>query len=250
MKIVSGHQPVYLPWLGLFHKLSLSDVFVYMDTVQYLTKDWNNRNKIKTPHGEKMLSVPIDKKKTTGKMLNEIVIKSDNQGNKNFWQKEHFRTIETNYKKTPYFKKYAPEFENMYLNKVWEKLVDLCWSQFELFRKWLHLDDIEVVRMSEHSFEGKKDDLVLDHCIKLNGTNVVFGIHGKDYADVAKFRKHNIGVYFQNYNHPQYKQRFSPFTPYMSVIDLIFNYGEESMEIINSGNTLKQDLVSNNKYWE
>ena len=33
---VSGHQPAYLPWLGLFHKLYLSDVFVYMDTVQFL----------------------------------------------------------------------------------------------------------------------------------------------------------------------------------------------------------------------
>ena len=48
MNIVSGHQPVYLPWLGLFHKISLCDKFVYMDTVQYLNNDWNNRNKIKT----------------------------------------------------------------------------------------------------------------------------------------------------------------------------------------------------------
>ena len=59
---VSGHQPAYLPWLGLFHKLYLSDVFVYMDTVQFLQGDWNNRNMIKTSQKPLMLTVPIDKK--------------------------------------------------------------------------------------------------------------------------------------------------------------------------------------------
>ena len=41
--ILTAHQPVYLPWLGLFHKIALSDKFVYFDQVQYLPKDWMNR---------------------------------------------------------------------------------------------------------------------------------------------------------------------------------------------------------------
>lgn len=32
--IVSIHQPAYLPWLGYFHKILRSDVFVFLDTVQ------------------------------------------------------------------------------------------------------------------------------------------------------------------------------------------------------------------------
>ena len=74
--IVSGHQPVYLPWLGLFHKLYLCDKFVFMDTVQYLDGDWNNRNKIRMPNGSLMLTVPIDRKKSKSKMVGRAIFQS------------------------------------------------------------------------------------------------------------------------------------------------------------------------------
>ena len=60
--ILTGHQPTYLPWLGLFNKISSSDCFVLFDNVQYLPKEWMNRNKIKTPNGEIFLNVPVLKK--------------------------------------------------------------------------------------------------------------------------------------------------------------------------------------------
>lgn len=239
--VVSGHQPVYLPWLGFFHKLYLSDVFVFMDTVQYLNKDWNNRNKIRTPHGSMWLTVPIDKKKS-GKNLDEIYIKQGDFNDKNFWQNQHFVNLKQNYKKAPCIDQYIGELEEMYLNKKWEKLIDLCWEQFQLFRKWLGLTEKKVVRMSEYEFEGYKDDLVLDHCLKLGGDQVVFGQNGKDYVDTDKFSNRGIKVYFQEYIHPEYKQRFTPFMPYLSVIDLLFNYGDDSLEIIKQGNDTRKDL--------
>ena len=57
--ILTAHQPVYLPWLGLFHKIALADSFVWFDDVQYQKKDWNNRNKIKTQNGPIWLIVPV-----------------------------------------------------------------------------------------------------------------------------------------------------------------------------------------------
>jgi hypothetical protein len=57
--ILTAHQPAYLPWLGLFHKIAISDAFCYFDDVQYQVKDWNNRNKIKTAGGEVWLTVPV-----------------------------------------------------------------------------------------------------------------------------------------------------------------------------------------------
>ena len=60
--ILTGHQPTYLPWLGLFNKISYAEYFVLFDNVQYLPKEWMNRNKIKTPNGEIFLNVPVLKK--------------------------------------------------------------------------------------------------------------------------------------------------------------------------------------------
>ena len=60
--ILTAHQPVYLPWPGLFHKIAISDSFISFDQVQYLPKDWNNRNRIKTPDGPIWLTVPVLKK--------------------------------------------------------------------------------------------------------------------------------------------------------------------------------------------
>ena len=187
MIIISGHQPAYLPWLGLFHKISLCDKFVYMDTVQYLDGDWNNRNKIKTPNNSFMLSIPINKKSMKKQNLNEIKISDNLTNSKEYWQRKHWETIKINYKKAPYFEKYAQDFEEMYCANKWENLVDICWYQFNYFLKCLGLDDIEIYRMSETKFEGIKDDLVLDHCKKLNGSAVVFGSQGRNYVDVNKF---------------------------------------------------------------
>ena len=235
--IVSGHQPGYLPWLGYFHKLSLCDIFVYMDTVQYLENDWNNRNKIKTPQGGHWLTVPIDRRKTQGNRLDQIIIRGhDNPEIKDFWQKVHWRSIEVNYKKTPYYHLYEEELAQMYNENTWTHLIDLCWFQFKLINKWLNLDSKKIIRMSEVQFEGTNDKLILDHCMKLGGNKIVFGEHGKDYVDLSLFEDNNIKVYFQKYIHPVYKQRFRDFEPFMSIIDLLCNHGPNSLSILQSNN--------------
>jgi len=243
MKIVSGHQPVYLPWLGLFHKLSLCDVFVYMDTVQYLENDWNNRNKIRTPQGWMWLTVPIDRRLTVGKMLEQIIIKHDNSGERDFWQLLHWQRIVSNYRHARFFDNYSDDLRAMYLDTVWERLIDLCWAQFNLFCQWLGLDK-QIVRMSEYSFEGNKDLLVLDHCRKLRGDAVVFGLQGRNYVNLELFRNEGIKVHFQEYRHPVYEQRFPGFEPHMCVLDLLFNHGPASMEVLGSGNTCYEELVA------
>ena len=47
----------------------------------------------------------------------------------------------------------------------------------------------------------------------------------------------NIGVFdsiqnVQIYDHPVYKQYYEPFVPYLSIIDLLFGYGKESVDVI------------------
>lgn len=238
--ILTAHQPVYLPWLGLFHKIAISDSFCYFDDVQYLKKDWNNRNKIKTFNGEAWLTVPVLTKKHKEKSIREIKI-----NNSINWRNKHWNSIYLNYKKAPYFDKYSNFFEDVY-NKEWHYLTDLNEYMLKWFLKELGIK-VDYYKASELNFKGYKSELVLDMCKKLGTDLYIFGSLGKDYADTEDFNKEGIKIYFQNYKHPIYAQMHGEFLPYMNIIDLIFNCGGNSFEILMSGNINKKQLLANLK---
>ena len=54
-------QPTYLPWLGYFDMIDVTDIYVVFDHVQFVKKSWQQRNRIKTHNGELMLTVPVKK---------------------------------------------------------------------------------------------------------------------------------------------------------------------------------------------
>ena len=235
--ILTAHQPVYLPWLGLFHKISLAETFVYFDQVQYLPKDWMNRNKIRTKDGSIWLTVPVLRKGYRDLKTSEIEI-----NNSINWQKKHLRSISLNYKKSPYFENYIPFFEDVYSRK-WEFLGDLN----EYMLKWF-LDELGIkvnfLNAKNFKFQGEKSSLILNMCKKLDASTYIFGTLGKDYANVHEFEKNNVKLIFQDYNHPKYSQLYSEFVSHLSVIDLLFNHGPKSLEIILSNNISQKSIIS------
>ena len=46
MKITSAHQPAFMPWIGLIHKVFLSDVFIFMDIAKFRKRAFMHRNRI------------------------------------------------------------------------------------------------------------------------------------------------------------------------------------------------------------
>ena len=242
MKIVTGHQPVYLPWLGLIHKASLSDVFIYMDDVQYLVRDWNNRNLVKTAQGKPIwLTVPVDLKHSPSHTLKDILIASDHGPLHKTWHYKHWMTLKTLYARAPYFKDYAPFFEWLYLEKKWERLDDLNLTLLKKIFEWFRLDT-QIVVASEVGFTGVKSDLVLEHGVRYNADIVLTGMYGKDYIDVQKFENRGIKVVFQDYNHPIYEQRVPGEFFHLSFVDLLFIYGPQSRDICFSNNITREDL--------
>ena len=69
----------------------------------------------------------------------------------------------------------------------------------------------------------------------------------KNYADEESFLQKKITPYFQKYNHPAYKQIRGDFEPFMSILDLIFNMGPKSKEVLMSGNISKKDILNMSK---
>lgn len=242
MKIVSGHQPVYLPWLGLIHKASLADVFVYMDDVQYLERDWNNRNKVKTPQGgEKWLTVPVDLAASSSKLLKDIRIKAENLPEPKRWSSVHWMTLQSCYGKSPFFKDYKDFFAWLYMEKKWELLSDLNLAMLKQVLEWFSIKT-EIVIASQQNFTAQKSDLVLEHGVRFGANIVVTGALGKNYINEASFKEKGIKVLYQEYKHPEYQQRFGAFLPRLAFVDLLFNHGPASREIALSGNWTREEI--------
>ena len=85
MRTVSIHQPGYLPWLGFFKKIMYSDVFVFLDNVKFVKRQWHNRNQIRTSDGTTLLTVPIIAH--SGENINEVKISYDETWNTNHKKK-------------------------------------------------------------------------------------------------------------------------------------------------------------------
>ena len=105
--IVTIHQPNYLPWIGFFNKVLLSDVYVVYDDVQFpRSKEFGNRNKIKTNNGSLWLTLPVIGK-SEFRNFNKIEI------NQNGWEKNHLSQIINFYKKSPFFDLYYLDIEKI-----------------------------------------------------------------------------------------------------------------------------------------
>jgi hypothetical protein len=226
--ILTAHQPVYLPWIGLFHKIAMADTFVFFDEVQYQPKDWNNRNKIKAGAEAVWLTVPVLRTGHREKTFREIEINNDVP-----WQRKHWRTLSLHYRRAPHFDTYAPFFEDVYA-RSWQYLADLNEHMLRWFLDVLGIR-MEFLRASDLHFKGTKSDLVLDMCMRLGADVYIFGALGRDYAEVERFEAASIKAIFQDYHHPVYPQQYGEFISHLSIVDLLFNCGSRSLEVVMGG---------------
>jgi hypothetical protein len=216
--ILTAHQPAYLPWLGYFNKIMRSDLFIYLDSVQFEKNSFTNRNKIKTPQGEIWLTVPI---KSSGHF--QLTIKDIQIDNRQNWRKKHLNSIYCNYKKAASFEQCYAKLEKLY-QKDYDFLADLCYDQLLFWFEELNITTT-IIRSSELTIRSKKSDLVLDLCKYFNVDHYLSGAQGKNYLKENDFKKNHIFIEYQSFQHPTYPQLWGEFLPFMSVVDFWFNCG-------------------------
>jgi len=225
--IVSIHQPQYLPWLGYFDKIERSDAFVFLDNVQFKKNEWQNRNKVKTDQRWQWLTIPVIHK--FGQKINEVKINNTVR-----WGKKHLTALLNHYSKAPFFKEYFGFFEQTYAQQ-WLYLVDVNIHIIRFLAKALNISNTEFILSSKHESREEPTERLIDLCKLVGGDVYLSGKDGAKYLDLDAFEKEGIQVIFQDYAHPQYPQLYGNFEPYLSVIDLLFNCGPESLSILKKG---------------
>lgn len=174
------------------------------------------------------LTVPVNV--NHGKAINEV--KVDNSFN---WIKKHKKSIQINYSKSDFFYQYWDVIESIY-DRTYDLLFDIDSTIIKYIMKKFKIEP-KIALSSELDISGKGSDRILNICHALNADIYLSGKGGKNYLNLDEFRKYNIEVQFQNFQHPVYQQAYKPFIPNMSIIDLLFNEGDRSIEILkNSSN--------------
>ncbi|KAF1079807.1 MAG: hypothetical protein GQF41_3924 [Candidatus Rifleibacterium amylolyticum] len=220
-------QPGYLPWLGFFEQINRSDAFVLYDDVQYDKHSWRNRNRIKGSNGIQWLTVPVHVKFEEHPAISDVRI--DNSTN---WKRKHLAAIRQSYSKAPFFKDYIGIFEDAY-QREWELLVDLDLYFIEKMLDCLVLSHKKLVRSSQIAVEnGDRIQRLINICHAMGADEFYEGAAGKNYIDDDNFARAGIRVIYQDYQHPQYSQLYGDFVPYLSIVDLLFNHGSDSLKIL------------------
>ncbi|MBI5638832.1 MAG: WbqC family protein [Nitrospirae bacterium] len=222
--------------MGFFDLMNKADIFVVLDDVQYTVRDWRSRNRIKSPNGILWLTVPVQARGARSRMIKDIATDDTQQ-----WQEKHLKSLETSYRKAKYFHEIFDIISGTYQKKI-NFLIDI---DMELIMKINHYLSLEtkLVFSSEISSEGTKDVKLLSICKALNATIYLSGNAAKEYLRESIFVAEGIKVNWHDYEHPFYNQLWVKehgFISHLSLIDLVFNHGPESLAILTGQKMIKK----------
>jgi len=220
-------QPGYLPWLGFFDQMNWADIFVIYDDVQYTKNDWRNRNQIKTANGITWLTVPIQSH--LGQLIKDVRLPE-----KSTWAKNHVKSIQYSYAKSKYFNQYFPKIKDIIETK-YKYLAQLDMALILYLNQVLGIQT-KIIYSSSINAKGEKTKRLISICHELGATDYLTGDAAQNYLNISLFNKNNINVKYHNYKHPVYPQLWGDFVPYLSIIDLLFNCGPESLNILSKTN--------------
>ena len=224
--IVAIHQPQYLPTLRYFAKVAACDILVHLDTVQFQRRGFQNRNMVKTPHGARMLTVPVNAHRET--VIADVTIDGA------AWVDKHVTTLQHAYGKAPFYAPLGDEFLPM-LKSGFVKLADLNIATTAWTLRGLGAT-CRQLRASELGVAGAKGDLIIAVC-KAVGAGVYYSGEGaRAYQDPAAFAAEGIELRYQRFVHPTYPQLHADqgFLPDMAAIDLLVNAGPQAPDILRT----------------
>ena len=234
-------QPNYIPWIGYFEIIKSSDIFIFLDDVQYTKRDWRNRNFININNKKYLLTIPVNTKGKFHQKINEVKL-----ANQKFKEK-HLEIIRQNYKKTRYFDEFF-----YILNKTYNKYSEDYLSEFNInlikvISNYLKIET-KFMKSSDFKIELKSNEKLIELCKKVNCKIYLSGIKARNYLNEKKFIEANIKLKIVKYKQQKiYKNQINKFIPKLSIIDLIFNEGPNSinylqdLELISYQQALKID---------
>lgn len=227
-------QPHYIPWIGYFEMLDRVDVFVFLDDVDFIKREWKNRNRIrKEPAASepKWLSVPIVHADQRGTPIHRARLADGD------WRERHLAAFRHVYAQAP-FGPEAVDLFDLCLGLPADDLADLNVAGVRTIADYLGLDT-ETVRSSDLDVSGAKTERLVGLCRALDAGSYLANNGSAAYLEPERFCAEGIDCAYQDYVHPEYTQRWRgaelPFLSHLSVLDLVANHGPDALAILREG---------------
>ena len=227
-------QPHYIPWIGYFEMIDRVDTFVFLDDVDFIKREWKNRNRIRKQAlatETKWLSVPIEHADQRETPITRARIAGTE------WTRKHLDGFFQVYRDTEHFEasytllRTGLEGEPATLAELNVALIaDIC--------RYLGIET-ELRRSSELDVGGQKTEKLLALCAAAGATHYLANNGSATYLEPERFEAAGIECRYQDYEHPTYRQASGAtelaFLSHLSVLDLIANHGPQALPILRSG---------------
>jgi hypothetical protein len=226
---VAIHQPNFLPWIGFFNKIRSVDLFILFDDVQFERgKTYTSRTKILTQGNETWLTVPVINKSSLLQIKDIEIVRDLN------WKSKHLKTLALNYKKTPYFDDIFHLIDIIYKGNS-NFLIDYNIPLIKSICEYLQFKTEFKLSSELHIEDANGSDKILNllKSVKTNEYLSGKGEGSRRYINEREFKLAGIVLNWQDFILKPYKQfGTQEFIGNLSIIDLLFNMGKESCQII------------------
>ena len=184
MKKIAILQSNYIPWKGYFDLIAYVDEFILYDDMQYTRRDWRNRNQIKTPHGLQWLTVPIQVKGKYHQKIKDTLIDG------NDWRAYHWKALEQNYRRAPFFENVAIWAKPIYLNTCHHNLSELNRKFIYAVCAYLGINT-RITTSSDFNLAVGKTERLVQLCQETGASEYISGLSAKNYIEDCLFEQKN-----------------------------------------------------------